>query len=193
MDALQEAAKKVSDVKNQGSGGTQGGNSDKCEVVKSFMLLKIIHRQHFSLCMSYSTYHHHLCVKLILRSVAFKAALAVYRTTLWLLIDAQIDLLFYVFSSKKIRELTAELEGTNQRCEVYRANLLAVLKDMEEQKLKASCEGAERKAELERMNIACKEKEKEMGKKYERNHTVKLYCTLQDTALQTNLYALYFN
>lgn len=39
---------------------------------------------------------------------------------------------------KKIRELTAELEGTNQRCEVYRANLLAVLRDMEEQKLKLS-------------------------------------------------------
>jgi len=39
---------------------------------------------------------------------------------------------------KKIRELTAELETTNQRCNVYRANLLAVLKDMEEQKLKLS-------------------------------------------------------
>lgn len=39
---------------------------------------------------------------------------------------------------KKIRELTADLESTNQRCEVYRANLLAVLRDMEEQKLKLS-------------------------------------------------------
>ncbi|XP_061367358.1 protein FAR1-RELATED SEQUENCE 9 [Gastrolobium bilobum] len=39
---------------------------------------------------------------------------------------------------KKIRELTAELEITNQRCEVYRSNLLAVLRDMEEQKLKLS-------------------------------------------------------
>lgn len=39
---------------------------------------------------------------------------------------------------KKIRELTAELETTNQRCNVYRANLLVVLKDMEEQKLKLS-------------------------------------------------------
>ncbi|XAR73086.1 hypothetical protein NMG60_11019950 [Bertholletia excelsa] len=39
---------------------------------------------------------------------------------------------------KKIQELTADLESTNQRCEVYRANLLAVLKDMEEQKLKLS-------------------------------------------------------
>ncbi|KAF2314614.1 hypothetical protein GH714_027939 [Hevea brasiliensis] len=39
---------------------------------------------------------------------------------------------------KKIRELTAELESTNQRCDVYRANLLAVLRDMEEQKLKLS-------------------------------------------------------
>ncbi|WCJ28617.1 FAR1-related sequence 9 [Euphorbia peplus] len=39
---------------------------------------------------------------------------------------------------QKIRELSAELETTNQRCEVYRANLLAVLRDMEEQKLKLS-------------------------------------------------------
>lgn len=37
---------------------------------------------------------------------------------------------------KKINELTSELETINQRCEVYRANLLAVLRDMEEQKLK---------------------------------------------------------
>lgn len=40
--------------------------------------------------------------------------------------------------SKKIQELTTELENTNKRCEVYRANLLAVLKDMEDQKLKLS-------------------------------------------------------
>ncbi|KAJ4846615.1 hypothetical protein Tsubulata_014625 [Turnera subulata] len=39
---------------------------------------------------------------------------------------------------RKIHELSAELESTNQRCEVYRANLLAVLRDMEEQKLKLS-------------------------------------------------------
>lgn len=39
---------------------------------------------------------------------------------------------------KKISELTAELDNTNQRCEVYRANLLAVLREMEEQKLKLS-------------------------------------------------------
>ncbi|XP_054778598.1 protein FAR1-RELATED SEQUENCE 9 isoform X1 [Prosopis cineraria] len=39
---------------------------------------------------------------------------------------------------KKIKKLTAELRSTNQRCEVYRANLLAVLRDMEEQKLKLS-------------------------------------------------------
>ncbi|CAI9299184.1 unnamed protein product [Lactuca saligna] len=39
---------------------------------------------------------------------------------------------------KKIRELSAELEDTNKKCEAYRANLLAVLKDMEEQKLKLS-------------------------------------------------------
>lgn len=38
----------------------------------------------------------------------------------------------------KIKELTAELRRTNQRCEVYRANLLSVLRDMEEQKLKLS-------------------------------------------------------
>ncbi|KAL2940369.1 Protein FAR1-RELATED SEQUENCE 9, partial [Bienertia sinuspersici] len=39
---------------------------------------------------------------------------------------------------RKIHEITAELENTNKRCEVYRANLLAVLKDMEDQKLKLS-------------------------------------------------------
>ncbi|GLT29226.1 hypothetical protein SLA2020_041060 [Shorea laevis] len=39
---------------------------------------------------------------------------------------------------KKIHELTAELESINQRCEVYRSNLLAVLRDMEEEKLKLS-------------------------------------------------------
>lgn len=47
-------------------------------------------------------------------------------------------LLYQEEKEKKIRELTAELESTNQRCEVYRANLLAVLRDMEEQKLKLS-------------------------------------------------------
>lgn len=39
---------------------------------------------------------------------------------------------------RKIRQLAAELESTNQRCEIYRTNLLAVLKDMEDQKLKLS-------------------------------------------------------
>ncbi|KAK8665461.1 hypothetical protein V6N13_005628 [Hibiscus sabdariffa] len=39
---------------------------------------------------------------------------------------------------KKIHELSTELESINRRCEVYRANLLAVLRDMEEQKLKLS-------------------------------------------------------
>lgn len=43
-----------------------------------------------------------------------------------------------VEKQKKISELTAELDNTNQRCEVYRANLLAVLRDMEDQKLKLS-------------------------------------------------------
>ncbi|XP_043713488.1 protein FAR1-RELATED SEQUENCE 5-like [Telopea speciosissima] len=39
---------------------------------------------------------------------------------------------------KKIQELTTELDNANQRCEVYRGSLLAVLKDMEEQKLQLS-------------------------------------------------------
>ncbi|CAA7042407.1 unnamed protein product [Microthlaspi erraticum] len=38
----------------------------------------------------------------------------------------------------KILELTAELERTGQRCEVYRANLLSVLRDMEDQKFQLS-------------------------------------------------------
>ncbi|KAL8506712.1 hypothetical protein ACS0TY_017563 [Phlomoides rotata] len=39
---------------------------------------------------------------------------------------------------KKIHELSSELERTNQRCEVYRAILLALFRDMEDQKLKLS-------------------------------------------------------
>ncbi|KAK9055160.1 hypothetical protein SSX86_026242 [Deinandra increscens subsp. villosa] len=39
---------------------------------------------------------------------------------------------------KKICELRSELENTNEQCGVYRANLLAVLRDMEEHKLKLS-------------------------------------------------------
>ncbi|XP_050235415.1 protein FAR1-RELATED SEQUENCE 5-like isoform X2 [Mercurialis annua] len=38
----------------------------------------------------------------------------------------------------KIQDLTAELEHASQKCEAYRTKLLAVLKDMEEQKLKIS-------------------------------------------------------
>ncbi|KAJ4702361.1 Protein FAR1-RELATED SEQUENCE like [Melia azedarach] len=41
-----------------------------------------------------------------------------------------------VDQDKKIQELTVELENASQRCEAYRTKLLAVLKDMEEQKLK---------------------------------------------------------
>ncbi|RVW20026.1 Retrovirus-related Pol polyprotein from transposon RE1 [Vitis vinifera] len=37
---------------------------------------------------------------------------------------------------KRIEELTAELENASQRCEAYRASLLAALKDMEGEKLK---------------------------------------------------------
>ncbi|KAK9677676.1 hypothetical protein RND81_11G160000 [Saponaria officinalis] len=40
--------------------------------------------------------------------------------------------------AKKIQELSAELENTNRQCEAYSANLFAVLKDMEEHKLKLS-------------------------------------------------------
>ncbi|KAF8080570.1 hypothetical protein N665_0934s0011 [Sinapis alba] len=39
---------------------------------------------------------------------------------------------------RTILELTAELERTGQRCEVYRANLLSVLRDMEEHKFQLS-------------------------------------------------------
>lgn len=41
-----------------------------------------------------------------------------------------------VDQDKKIQELTVELENASQRCEAYRTKLLAVLKDMEEQKIK---------------------------------------------------------
>ncbi|XP_042494796.1 protein FAR1-RELATED SEQUENCE 5-like [Macadamia integrifolia] len=39
---------------------------------------------------------------------------------------------------KKIQELSRELDRANHKCEVYRANLLSVLKDIEEQKLQLS-------------------------------------------------------
>ncbi|KAJ4962500.1 hypothetical protein NE237_022439 [Protea cynaroides] len=39
---------------------------------------------------------------------------------------------------KKIQELSRELDRANHKCEVYRANLLTVLKDIEEQKLQLS-------------------------------------------------------
>ncbi|KAJ6369113.1 hypothetical protein OIU78_001476 [Salix suchowensis] len=39
---------------------------------------------------------------------------------------------------KKIQELRDELEYTNRKCEVYRANLLSVLKDIEDHKLQLS-------------------------------------------------------
>ncbi|XP_044490195.1 protein FAR1-RELATED SEQUENCE 5 isoform X1 [Mangifera indica] len=39
---------------------------------------------------------------------------------------------------KKIRELTSELEFASRKCEVYRANLLSVLKDIEDHKLQLS-------------------------------------------------------
>ncbi|OMP12327.1 hypothetical protein COLO4_03304 [Corchorus olitorius] len=41
-------------------------------------------------------------------------------------------------AEKKIQELSLELEDASRRCEGYRTKLLAVLKDMEEQKLKIS-------------------------------------------------------
>lgn len=39
---------------------------------------------------------------------------------------------------KKIIELTNQLQYANRKCEVYRANLLSVLKDIEDHKLQLS-------------------------------------------------------
>ncbi|KAF3962059.1 hypothetical protein CMV_013391 [Castanea mollissima] len=39
---------------------------------------------------------------------------------------------------RRIRELTNELESANRKCEVYRANLLSVLKDIEDHKQQLS-------------------------------------------------------
>lgn len=39
---------------------------------------------------------------------------------------------------KKIRELTNQLEYASRKCEVYRVNLLSVLKDIEDHKLQLS-------------------------------------------------------
>jgi len=55
-------------------------------------------------------------------------------------VDLRTSVSFFWQEEKeqKIRELTAKLESIKQQSEVYRANLLAVLKDMEEEKLKLS-------------------------------------------------------
>lgn len=90
MDALEEAAKKVASVRNQGSGATHEGalmNGGNLEM-----------------------------------HVAENTQVATFQSA-----DEK---------EKRIRELTEELESINQRCEVYRSNLLTVLRDMEEQKLK---------------------------------------------------------
>lgn len=39
---------------------------------------------------------------------------------------------------KRIQELTSELESTNRKSEIYRANLLSVLKDIEDHKQQLS-------------------------------------------------------
>lgn len=39
---------------------------------------------------------------------------------------------------RKIREMTDAVETAKRRCEVYRANLLSVLKDIEDHKLQLS-------------------------------------------------------
>lgn len=39
---------------------------------------------------------------------------------------------------KKIRELNHELDSANKKCEVYRANLLSVLRDIEDHKQQLS-------------------------------------------------------
>jgi hypothetical protein len=50
------------------------------------------------------------------------------------------DIILYVQDDmdKRIRELTNELESANRKCEVYRANLLSVLKDIEDHKQQLS-------------------------------------------------------
>ncbi|KAA8528864.1 hypothetical protein F0562_036219 [Nyssa sinensis] len=66
--------------------------------------------------------------------------------------EHQIDphLSFSVNQDKKIQDLTVELENASQRCEEYRANLLAILRDMEEQKLKISV-----KVQNVRLSLKC--------------------------------------
>lgn len=50
-------------------------------------------------------------------------------------------IMLFVFQEekeKKLHELRAEVDQTKQRCQVYRAILLALFRDMEDQKLKLS-------------------------------------------------------
>ncbi|KAF7841641.1 protein FAR1-RELATED SEQUENCE 9 [Senna tora] len=97
MKGLQEAARKVSSVKNKGAGITEG--STLADGSSGGLL------------------------------AADENVRPTYTSVICFLQEEK---------QNRIRELTAELESTNQRCEVYRANLLAVLRDMEEQKLKLS-------------------------------------------------------
>lgn len=60
------------------------------------------------------------------------------RLLLWFDLRTYVSFFWQEEKEQKIRQLTAELESVNQQAEVYRANLLAVLKDMEEEKLKLS-------------------------------------------------------
>jgi hypothetical protein len=53
----------------------------------------------------------------------------------------QVDTLFLHVQDdmdKRIREISSELESSNRKCEVYRANLLSVLKDIEDHKMQLS-------------------------------------------------------
>ncbi|KAL5858690.1 hypothetical protein ACOSQ3_006148 [Xanthoceras sorbifolium] len=92
MDALREAASRVTAAKNQGSGPTHGSTS-------SDGARQELHATEGTQTQTYQSADE---------------------------------------KKKKIQEMTAELEKINHQSEVYRASLMTILKDMEEQKLKLS-------------------------------------------------------
>ncbi|KAJ0010859.1 hypothetical protein Pint_33977 [Pistacia integerrima] len=126
MDALREATSKVTATKNQGSGATHAstltnGGSQELHAAEGTPTPTFQSTVSFSYSATdkSSSSIMVICLNSILSYVSLPSPVQ----------DEK---------EKKIREMTAELENINHRCEVYRTNLLAVLRDMEEQKLKLS-------------------------------------------------------
>ncbi|KAK2988174.1 hypothetical protein RJ640_020656 [Escallonia rubra] len=144
-DALREAAKKVFDAKQNLSGVVRGGRINEGDQEVNTKESQSAHLQ------SYSVEHGDVQARAAwLTRLNFGIRLGWFIGTFiqvspkfMVCYDSNFDLgrnpLVQVETQdKEVEELTTELERANQRCEAYRTKLLAILKDMEEQKLKIS-------------------------------------------------------